>query len=143
MTSYETGVKADLLDHHARLNFDLYYYDVRDQQLTAVGGLTTVTTLLTAKQTIGKGAELDFEIRPISYLELTVAGSYNGTRINDPNLSVGVCAACTVTNATYTTAAGTYAYINGNPLPNAQVSSRAWVRAPPDWWRRKRPADWA
>lgn len=117
--SYEVGFKSELWDHRARLNFDVYYFNIFNQQLTAVGGLTDVTTLLNAEKTIGRGAELEFEIRPLPGLTLTASGSYNYTRIDDPNLSVGVCAACTVTNRTYTNAGGTYAYINGNALPQA------------------------
>jgi iron complex outermembrane recepter protein len=119
VTSYETGFKSDLLDHRARLNFDIYYFNVKNQQLTAVGGLSNTTLLLNAKQTIGRGAELEFNARPTSQLVVRLTGSYNYTRLNDPNLSIGVCASCTVTNPTYTNNTGTYAFINGNPLPQA------------------------
>jgi iron complex outermembrane recepter protein len=118
-TSYEVGFKSDLLDHRARLNFDIYYFDVRNQQLTAVGGLANTTLLLNANKTFGRGAELEFNVRPTSQLIVNLTGSYNNTRIDDPNLSIGVCASCTVTNPTYTNTTGTYAYINGNPLPQA------------------------
>src|ERR1700692_4266431 len=36
--AYEAGIHADLLEHKARLYFDGYYFDVSNQQLSAVGG---------------------------------------------------------------------------------------------------------
>jgi iron complex outermembrane receptor protein len=121
--SYETGIKADLFDHRARLAFDVYYYDIKDQQLTAVGGAANESELINAQKTVGKGAELDFETHPLPNVTFNLSGSYNGTRIEDPRLSVATCFSCTVTNPTYTNAGGTFAYINGNPLPQ----SARWV----------------
>ena len=60
-TSYEVGVKADLLDRRAKLYFNLFHYEVKDQQLTAVGGANNAVRLLNADKTVGQGAELDFE----------------------------------------------------------------------------------
>ena len=127
--SYETGVKADLFERRARVAFDVYYYDVSHQQLTAVGGNENTTQLLNAQSTIGKGAELDFDAQLAPNLFLSLNGSYNYTRIDDPSLTVGVCAICTVTNPIVPVggvpalgiaagAAGN-AEINGNPLPPA------------------------
>jgi iron complex outermembrane receptor protein len=114
--SYEGGVKADLFDHRARLAFDIYYYDVSHQQLTVVGGNSDVTALINAKDTIGDGAELDFDAHPTSHLTVHLSGSLNETKIEDPSLSVNVCNLCTVTNPI--NAQGN-AVINGNPLPQA------------------------
>jgi iron complex outermembrane receptor protein len=123
--SYELGVKADVLDHRARVAFDIYYYDVSHQQLTAVGGSANVVALINAKDTIGKGAELELEARPITNLTVRLSGSYNYTRIDDPTLAVAPCfnwnflpggAACTELNPLN---AQGYALVNGNPLPQA------------------------
>jgi len=119
VTSYETGVKSDLFDHRASLAFDVFYYDVEHQQLTAVGGLSNTTTLLNAKRTIGDGAELELKTHPTDHLSINFSGSYNNTKIEDPTLAVGVCAQCTVTNPTYSSGGSTFAVINGNPLPQA------------------------
>jgi iron complex outermembrane receptor protein len=123
--SYETGIKANMFDHRASIAFDIYYYDVSNQQLTAVGGGSNVVALINAKDTIGKGAELDFEVRPIQNLTVSLSGAYNYTRIDDPTLAVAPCfnwnflggPACTELNPT--NAAGTLAFVNGNPLPQA------------------------
>jgi iron complex outermembrane receptor protein len=119
--SYETGVKADLFDRRARISFDIYYYNVSHQQLTAVGGAANVTQLINAAHTIGKGAELDLEVHPLANLVINLSGSYNHTRIEDPNLLVAPCfnwgpgAACTALDPLK----GGLAQIDGNPLPQA------------------------
>jgi iron complex outermembrane recepter protein len=126
--SYETGVKADLFDRRARVAFDGYYYDVSNQQLSAVGGATNVTQLVNAAHTIGYGSELDFEAHPMPNLTFNVSGSLNITRIEDPSLVVavggGIPSPLTDTlNPTFQKPGAfgpvTYAYINGNPLPQA------------------------
>ena len=123
--SYELGIKSELFEHRARLAFDVYYYDVSHQQLTAVGGTQNAVQLLNAKDTIGKGAELEFEAHLIPNLVLNLSGGYNYTEIKDPTLAVGTCfnwtflpggPACTELNPLD---AHGNALINGNPLPQA------------------------
>ena len=121
--SFEVGMKADLLDKRARTSISLFQYRVKDQQLTAVGGSSNTTILLNAQKSIGRGIEATFDIRPTDQLLVMLSGSYNFTRIQDPNLTVGVCGACTVTDRTATIGTPpntqTVAFIDGNPLPNA------------------------
>ncbi|MET0350663.1 MAG: TonB-dependent receptor [Rhizobacter sp.] len=115
-TSVEAGVKSDLFDKRGRIAFNVFYYQVKDQQLTAVGGGQNSTTLINADKTVGTGAELDFQAFLTDRFLVSVGASYNKTEIQDPTLSVGTCAACTVTNAR--DGAGR-ALIDGNPLPQA------------------------
>ena len=125
--SYEAGVHADLFEHKARLAFDGYYYDVSNQQLSAVGGASNVTQLVNAAHTIGYGSELEFEAHPVPNLTFNVSGSLNITRIEDPSLVIAVgggVPAGDALNPTYTKpnsfgGLNYYAYINGNPLPQA------------------------
>ncbi len=116
-TSYEAGVKADLFDQRARASFSVFHYDVKDQQLSAVGGSTNTTTLVSAKKAMGQGVEFNFEAYPVDNLLVGLSGSYNLTKIKDPDLVVAGCAACTVTNPPGTVG-GTYR-IDGNSLPQA------------------------
>ena len=60
-TSFEAGVKADLWDKRARINAGVFYYEVKDQQLTAVGGAANANILVNAEKTVGQGFELDFQ----------------------------------------------------------------------------------
>jgi len=115
-TSFEAGIKADLLDRKARLSFGVFSYEIKDQQLTAVGGAANANILLNAKKTRGQGFELDLQAYLTPNLLATLGGSYNDTKIKDPGLAVAVCAACKVTDPK--TAAG-LALIDGNPLPQA------------------------
>ena len=123
--SYELGIKAQSADNRASIAFDIYYYDVSHQQLTAVGGGSNVVQLINAQDTIGKGAELELHLAPVDRLTLTLAGSYNYTRIEDPTLAVGRCfnwgvPACTALNPPVPNSGSPgLVYINGNPLPQA------------------------
>jgi iron complex outermembrane recepter protein len=114
--SYEAGIKADLFNRRGRIAFDVYDFDVKNQQLTVVGGNSNITMLINAAKTAGRGAELDFEGFLTKRLKVSAGGSYNFTRIDDPSLSVVTCPHCTVTNPL--NGAG-HAVINGNPLPQA------------------------
>ncbi|KQU74616.1 MULTISPECIES: TonB-dependent receptor [unclassified Rhizobacter] len=116
-TSYEAGVKADLLNKRARTSFSVFHYDVKDQQLSAVGGSQNVTTLVSAKKAQGQGVEFSLDAYLTDTLLLTMNGSYNMTKIKDGDLVVAGCAQCTV-NDPAGAVAGTY-HIDGNPLPQA------------------------
>jgi iron complex outermembrane receptor protein len=116
ITSYEGGVKAELFERRARVNFSLYDFEVKNQQLTVVGGNSNVTKLINAAKTKGQGAEFDIEGIVSPSLRVTAGASYNFTEIRDPSLSVAKCAQCTVTDPV--NGAGLVS-INGNPLPQA------------------------
>ena len=116
-TSYEAGVKSDLFDRKARVSFSVFHYDVKDLQLTEVGGAGNSNTLKVAKKAIGQGVELNLDAYLTENLLVTMSGSYNSTKIKDPSLTVAGCGApCTVTNPS---AGGGQFYIDGNPLPQA------------------------
>ncbi len=118
VTSYEAGVKADLMERRARIAASVFSYTIKDQQLTAVGGAANFNQLVNAAKSTGQGAELDFQLLATDALLLTVGGSYNKTQIKDPNLYVQPCGSgCTVLNRPGPVA-GTVS-INGNPLPQA------------------------
>ncbi len=118
-TSFEAGLKADLFDNRARVNFNVFHYTVKDQQLTAVGGGANRSILLNADKTVGQGFELDLQSYLNDNLLVTLGGSYNDTKIKDANLAVGVCPACTVTDPVVVSGTSRFALIDGNPLPQA------------------------
>jgi iron complex outermembrane recepter protein len=124
-TSVEAGIKADLFDRRARLNFGVFSYKVKDLQLTAVGGAANANILVSAKEATGQGFEMDLQAFVTDNLLATLGIGYNSTKIKDPNLAVSPCGTglfpapqlnCVVTDPL--TAAGK-ALINGNPLPQA------------------------
>ena len=120
VTSYEAGVKADLLNKRARAAFSLFSYTLKDQQLTAVGGAANFNQLINAAKSTGQGAEFDLQALVTDSVMLTLGGSYNKTQIKDANLAVAPCGGgCTVTDPTVVRGGATLALINGNPLPQA------------------------
>lgn len=116
--SVELGLKADLWDRRARLNFSVYDYRVNDIQLTAVGGQTNFNTLINADRANGRGAELELEALLTPNFSVTAGISYNHTELDDPNLAVQPCGSpCTVLDPAGPVP-GTVR-IDGNPLPQA------------------------
>ncbi len=116
-TSYEAGIKTDLFNKRARLNFGVFHYNVKDLQLTAVGGATgNANVLVSAKKATGQGFEMDLQAFVTDNLLATLGVGYNDTEIKDANLAVSACAACTVTDPVD---ANGKALINGNALPQA------------------------
>ncbi len=116
--SYELGIKADLFDRRARIGFDIYSTDIKNQQLTAVGGISNAVQLINASKSKAYGAEFDFEALVSENLRFTLNGSYNHTEIKDRDLATSTCSAwvCTVTDPVN---ADGYAELYGNPLPQA------------------------
>ncbi|MFK7885453.1 MAG: TonB-dependent receptor, partial [Gammaproteobacteria bacterium] len=116
-TSFEVGIKSELLDNRLRLNAAAFMYQLEDQQLTAVGGTTNTARLLNADQTNGYGFEVDAEFAATDSIYLTAGLSYNNTEIDDPDLSVNVCGSpCGPTDPLN---ADGRAIIDGNSLPQA------------------------
>jgi iron complex outermembrane receptor protein len=115
-TSFEAGIKADFWDNRARLNANVFYYEVKDQQLTAVGGSGNANILLNAEKSTGQGFELDFQAYLTDSLLVTLGTGYNDTEIQDKTLAVSVCAQCTVTDPLDINGK---ALIDGNALPQA------------------------
>ena len=131
--SYESGIKADILDGRGRINLSGFYYELKNAQLTAVGGGVNANRLINAKKVRGYGFELDAEFKPTRHLLLTAGLSYNNTKIKDPNLTTAACGAvrvdtfpnvslCTILDPIVVPAApfsAAIVNINGNSLPQS------------------------
>ncbi len=119
VTSFEAGVKTDLFNKRARIAANVFSYEVKDQQITAVGGATNFNRLLNASKTSGSGAEIDMQAYLTDNLLFTLGGSINDTKIKDGSLAIQACGApCTVLDPPAVGRPGTFS-INGNPLPQA------------------------
>ncbi|BED88474.1 TonB-dependent receptor [Pseudoalteromonas sp. MM1] len=116
VTSFETGIKSDVLDGQGRVNATVFYYTMDDQQLTAVGGGANFNRLVNADKTTGYGFELDTEWVLSDEFNATFNLSYNKTEIKDNDLAVAVCAQCIVNDPIND--AG-LAVLDGNSLPHA------------------------
>ncbi|MCO4799609.1 MAG: TonB-dependent receptor [Colwelliaceae bacterium] len=115
--SGETGFKTVSSDNMARLDGAVFYYQVSDQQLTAVGGEGNLARLLNADKAVGYGFELDGELFINPDLVLTGSVSYNNTELQDGSIGVAPCGGgCTVTD---TIRGDGQAIIDGNSLPQS------------------------
>jgi outer membrane receptor protein involved in Fe transport len=124
ITSIEAGFKSELADKRVRLNGSVFYYEIKDQQLSAIGGSGNTIQLINADKGTGIGLDLEGEFLLTDRFLVTAGLSYTDTEIKDPNLTVLPCGAslntfpgfCTVTdpvNANFT------ANVNGNSFPQA------------------------
>ncbi|KQZ45118.1 TonB-dependent receptor [Duganella sp. Root1480D1] len=116
ITSIEAGVKADLWNRRARASLSVYDYDVKNQQLTVVGGNSNVTKLINAAKTKGRGIEGEIEGFITNDFKMSASASYNFTEIRDPSLSVNKCAQCTILDPVNSSGR---VVIDGNALPQA------------------------
>ncbi len=116
--SFEGGIKSTLFANRVRLNTSGFYYRIRDQQLSAIGGVNNLTQLVNADLGIGFGFELDSEWVVNDYLTLTSGVSYNNTELKDDTLAVAPCGSglCTVLDPLN---ASGQALVSGNPFPQA------------------------
>ena len=80
ITSYESGIKSTFLDGRARFNVNGFYYELKNAQLTAVGGGVNANRLINADKVRGYGFEADLEFKPVPELLLTAGVSYNNTQ---------------------------------------------------------------
>lgn len=96
ITSYESGIKSTLLDGRARFNINGFYYELKDAQLTAVGGGVNANRLINADKVRGYGFEADIEFKPVPQLLLTAGLSYNNTSIQGTGLTTAACGATRV-----------------------------------------------
>ena len=133
ITSYESGIKSTFLDGRARFNVNGFYYELKDAQLTAVGGAVNANRLVNADKVRGYGFEADFEFKPVPELLLTAGLSYNNTSIRDAGLTTAACGArlagadpsiCTILDPIVVPANGAFSLpaivnINGNSLPQS------------------------
>ena len=116
--SIEVGFKSDLVDNRVRLNGAVFYYEVSDLQLSAIGGASNQNQVLNADNGTGVGFELDGEFLVTDNLLLTAGLSYVDTEIDDDDLVVAPCGSglCNVLDPR--NGAG-FAFVDGNPFPQA------------------------
>jgi iron complex outermembrane receptor protein len=116
--SVEFGAKADLLGNTLRLNGAVFYYNINDIQLSAIGGASQGNALLNADKGTGYGFEVDADWRVTSSLTLGGGFSYNDTELKDANLLAATCGSGACTPTDKLNAQGR-AFVDGNPFPQA------------------------
>jgi iron complex outermembrane receptor protein len=98
ITSIEAGFKSKLADERVRLNAAVFYYEIEDQQLSAIGGGGNFVQLVNADKGTGMGFDLDGEFLITDRFMMTLGFSYTDTEIDDNTLVVPPCGSgmCTV-----------------------------------------------
>ncbi|AGH43608.1 TonB-dependent receptor domain-containing protein [Paraglaciecola psychrophila] len=98
--SIEVGTKSDLLDGAARVNFDVFYFQMNDQQMTAQSSFDegAAKELLNLDKTVGYGFEVDTEYAVTADLLVSLGLSYNNTEIKDSQVAISTCDFCIVRN---------------------------------------------
>ncbi|MEL7546924.1 MAG: TonB-dependent receptor [Pseudomonadota bacterium] len=138
--SYEAGVKSELLDNRVRLNTNVFFYEVSDQQLTVVGGIDNTVQLINADKGEAYGLEIDLEAAPIENLLVTAGLSYNKTEIKDDLLlSPGCGVPCTLLDPAVFDVAGETVQVSpggmapaGGTLLGYNISGNSFPNAP-EW----------
>ena len=76
----------------------MFYYEVKDQQLSAIGGGGNFVQLVNADKGVGMGFDLDGEFLITDNFLVTLGLSYTDTEIKDNALVVPPCGSglCTV-----------------------------------------------
>ena len=114
--SVEAGIKTILAENRLRFNLTGYVYNVSDQQVTAVGGVTNTARLLNVDTTKGYGLETDIQWTPTGNWLMTFGASWNPTEFDDPNLRISPCLSCTITDPID---ADGFVLLDGNSLPHS------------------------
>ena len=118
ITSIEGGFKTQLADDRVRLNGAVFYYEIEDQQLSAIGGGGNFVQLVNADKGTGMGFDLDGEFLITDRFMMTLGLSYTDTEIEDNTLVVPPCGSgmCTVLDPLDVNG---NAIIDGNPFTQA------------------------
>jgi iron complex outermembrane receptor protein len=115
--SVEVGLKSELGNRRVRFNLTPYWYEMNDQQLTAVGGQFNIATLLNSDKVEGYGFETDLQLAPTPEWLITLGLSNNSTEIKDPGLIIAPCGGgCTILDPLDDNG---FVLLNGNSLPHA------------------------
>jgi iron complex outermembrane receptor protein len=116
--SIEAGFKSQLADNRVRLNGAAFYYEVKDMQLSAIGGGGNFVQLVNADKGSGVGFEVDGEFLLTDRLLVTAGFSYVDTEIQDSVLTIPGCGSLMCTELDPEAASGNL-IVDGNPFPQA------------------------
>lgn len=126
-TSYEGGIKTDMLGKKLRLNMDGYVWNDRDAQITSTGGTNNFIVLQNAANVEGYGAEVEVTYKPASNWLFNGGFGWNHTEIQDANLFTTPCGnGCIMTSPLVTVNGQQLASLNHSALQNAPLWTANW-----------------
>jgi iron complex outermembrane receptor protein len=115
--SIEGGIKSEIGDR-VRLNGSIFYYQINDQQLSAIGGGGNFVQLVNADKGIGMGFDVDGQFLITDRFNVTAGLSWTDTEIDDDQLVIPPCGSGLCTPLDPIDANGN-AIVDGNPFPQA------------------------
>lgn len=125
--SFEVGYKAEGLNGRARFNGAVYWYQVDDLQLSAIGGANNGNSLLNADKGAANGLELDLEVLVTDNLLVTAGFGLANTELEDSSLTTVTCGSlqCTPTDPVVGTDGAGVPIVNidGNPFQASPSST--------------------
>lgn len=80
---YEAGVKTTWFNDKLLANLSVYYIHMDDKQVTQMDATRLATTITNAAKAHSRGAELQFEARPIQGLSLSAGFGYTDAQFDD------------------------------------------------------------
>ena len=90
--NYEAGFKADLFDHHARLNVSAFRLDYTNLQVSEVvpafEGGPNLVVIANAGKTHNQGIETEFQVYPVSNLQFYGNFSYQDSKVDQLSMVV-------------------------------------------------------
>jgi iron complex outermembrane recepter protein len=84
LSSYQLGIKSEILDHTLRLNAAAFFYQFRDmqvQQIVTINGIATGLTANAASANL-KGVDMDATWQPTSNLTVVASAAWLDTKFN-------------------------------------------------------------
>jgi len=93
INSIEAGFKSLLGGNRVRLNGSVFYYEIEDQQLSAIGGGANFVQLINADKGTGFGFDVDGEFLVTDNFLVTAGLSWVDTKLEDDSLTVRPCGA--------------------------------------------------
>jgi len=123
--SFEVGYKADLLNDRLRVNFAAFMYEVKDMQLSIIGGASNTNQVVNSEKGEASGFELDMQWLVSDNFLVSFGTSYNDTELKDPTLSTAPCGSglCTPLDPVNPNNPA-QVLVNGNPFPRAPKTTQ-------------------
>jgi iron complex outermembrane receptor protein len=79
--NYEVGGKSQFMGGRASLNASVFYMDIRDLQLIVTAGSCSSRLVFNTPKAVSQGVELEFSAVPNQFIDFSVSGTYNDSKL--------------------------------------------------------------
>jgi len=106
--NYEVGGKSQFMGGRGSFNASLFYMDIRDLQLIVTAGSCSSRLVFNTPKAVSRGVELEFSAAPNRFVDFSVSGTYDDSKLESTLTS-------TAANGEVTVVSGIQ---SGNRLPS-------------------------